>query len=138
MFRAAVASNLYTQYHCFPWTLKVNKDPSFCHSIIRKIKLEFTKIFPHQLNGIKATKKSPHFPWPLRLVLIIGLSGRALLFHTFKIIYKYSDQNNENQNHHQYCHWDRWIKISDLWVGNPKLKFCKVEASVIIWPHTLY
>ena len=35
---------------------------------------------------------------------------------------KYITQNNENQNHHQYCHWDKWIKISDLCVEKPKLK----------------
>jgi len=59
---AALASNLYTQYHCFPCTRIVNNELSFCHSIIRKIKFELTKILPHQLKGISATKKSPHLP----------------------------------------------------------------------------
>jgi len=62
MLANAVESYLYSQYHCLPITLNVNKDPSFCHSIIRRIKLELTKILPHQLKGIKATKKSPHLP----------------------------------------------------------------------------
>lgn len=42
-----------------------------------------------------------------------------------------------NQNHHQYCHCDKWTKISDLYVEKPKLKFCCVDASVKIWPHIL-
>jgi hypothetical protein len=39
----------------------------------------------------------------------------------------------ENQNHHQYCHCDKWIKISDLCVEKPKLKLVKEDASVMIW-----
>ena len=40
-----------------------------------------------------------------------------------------------NQNHHQYCHWDKCIKTSDLYVEKPKLKLCCVDASVKMWPH---
>lgn len=57
---------------------------------------------------------------------------------TLVIIKKYIAQKIENQNHHQYCHWDRCIKISDLCVEKPKLKLFIVLASVIIWPHTLH
>lgn len=94
-------------------------------------------MFPHQLNGIRATKKSPHLPCPRTLVLIIGLNCIVLLCITLVIIKKYIAQKIENQNHHQYCHWDKCIKMSDLCVENPKLKLVIVLASVIMWPHTL-
>jgi len=40
---------------------------------MRKMKFEFIKMLPHHVSGIKATRKSPHFPWLRREVLVVGL-----------------------------------------------------------------
>lgn len=65
-------SYLYTQYHCLPRTLNVNKLDSDCHSTIRRIKFEFDKIFVHHDSGIKQTSKSPHLPCDRKLVESLG------------------------------------------------------------------
>lgn len=41
---------------------------SFCHSISLRMKLEFTRMLKHQITGTIQAKKSPHFPWDLKLV----------------------------------------------------------------------
>lgn len=61
-------SNLYTQYHCFPRILIVNKPPSFCHSIILSKKFALLKILAHQETGITPINKSPHFPCGFNVV----------------------------------------------------------------------
>ncbi|MCB1712563.1 MAG: hypothetical protein KDH96_08875, partial [Candidatus Riesia sp.] len=78
------------------------------------IKFELIKIFPHQLNGIKATKKSPHFPRPLILVFKIGLNCNVRFLTTLTIIQKYKAHTKVNQNHHHSCHCDKCTKMSDL------------------------
>ena len=71
-------SNLYTQYHCLPLILIVNKLDSACHSSSFRRKLEFIKIFAHQDIGNKQIIKSPHLPCGLNEDTIFGLNFKVL------------------------------------------------------------
>ena len=71
-------SNLYTQYHCLPLILIVNKLDSACHSKSFKRKLEFIKILAHHETGIKQIIKSPHLPCGLKDETIFGLNFNVL------------------------------------------------------------
>jgi hypothetical protein len=75
-------SNLYIQYHCLALTLNVNKLDSLCHSINFSIKLEFIKIFKHQVTGIIHVNKSPHLPCGLKVDAILGLNLSVLYLKT--------------------------------------------------------
>ena len=116
-------SNLYTQYHCLPLILIVNKLDSACHSNNFNKKFEFTKILKHQKTGIIQIIKSPHFPWGLNEETILGLNFIVLNLKTLANNIKYNTQKKENQNHHQYCHCARCINISELVFENIILKF---------------
>jgi len=48
---------------------------------------------------------------------------------------KYNVQTKENQNHHQYCHWAKWIIISDFIDEKPVLKLGWYKLSIEIQPH---
>jgi len=52
---------------------------------MRKIKLEFSRMFTHQLNGINEIKKSPHLPRPRKLVFSFGFIFAERVLKTRKI-----------------------------------------------------
>ena len=79
-------SNLYIQYHCLPLIRNVNKLDSLCHSISFKTKFEFSKIFTHHVTGIKHESKSPHLPWGLNVVAILGLNFNVLYLTILAVI----------------------------------------------------
>ena len=76
----------------------------------------------HHDNGIRQISKSPHFPCGRIDVINLGLNFKVLNLKTRNKINKYNDQTKANQNHHQYCHSDKCIKISDEVLENPTLK----------------
>jgi hypothetical protein len=79
-------------------------------------------MFIHHDSGIKQIKRSPHLPCGLIDVISLGLNFKVLNLKTRSKISKYSDHIKANQNHHQYCHKDKCIKISDEVLENPTLK----------------
>ena len=93
------------------------------------------KIFKHQDIGIKQISKSPHLPRGRREDIILGLNFKVLKRAIRNNIKKYNDHTNANQNHHQYCHNDKCIKISDVVLEKPTLKLVWKVDSVEILPH---
>lgn len=67
-------------------------------------------------------KRSPHLPCGRIEVINLGLNFIVLYLKTRNKIKKYNDQTKANQNHHQYCHKDKCIKISEEVFENPTLK----------------